>query len=152
MRLRTRLLTLAAIPILGLGAALATAGAASASDNANGATLYAGNYQCDGASAAGANLSQPQGFVNYHETGNQLTLVIHIKDALPDTTYAGFMYDAFCTPDFDGPIPNITTNDNGVGNATVTVTVRPGMTYFLTEYNLNAFSTATSMQTKAITP
>jgi hypothetical protein len=146
--IRTRLLSLAAIPAVALAVGLASAGAASASDNANGATLYAGNYQCDGAS----NLASPQGFVNYHETGNQLTLIIHIKDALPDTTYAGFLYDAYCTPDFGGAIPEITTNSNGVGNATVTVTATPGAAYFFTEYDVHAFSLATSMQTQAITP
>jgi hypothetical protein len=143
---RAIVVTAAALGLSVAGVLAATA--AHASDNANGATLYAGNYQCGGAT----NLSSPQGFVNYHETGDQLTLVIHIKNALPDTTYSGFLYDAFCTPDSGGVIVNTTTNSNGVGNSTVTVTVNPGATYFFTEYDASAFSAATSMQTQAITP
>jgi hypothetical protein len=144
-RLRRALIIAASVVALGLSAAAP----AMASDNANGATLYAGNYQCGGAS----NLSAPQGFVNFHETGDQLTLIIHIKGALPDTNYAGFLYDEFCTPDFSGgAIPVIHTNSNGVGNATVTVTARPGATYFFTEYAPADFTVATSMQTQGITP
>lgn len=137
-------LAAAAAAALCLGSAVP----AMAADNANGATLYAGNFQCGGATS----LDHPQGFVNAHQDGAQLTLIIHIKDALPNTTYEGFLYDEFCTPDNGSVISKVKTNSNGVANDTVTVTVRPGQSYFLTVFDADSFSTATAMQTQAITP
>ena len=149
IRIKSALVALA-VSMLTLGVGVASAGAASASDNANGATLYAGNYQCGGASASNAHLSQPVGFVNFHLSGDQLTVIIHLKGAQPDTTYNAFMEESGCT--FVTGLPSLTTNSNGVGNETATMTVTPGTSYFLTLY-FNPFVYNTSgVQTEEITP
>jgi hypothetical protein len=126
-------------------ALLGLSGTAMASDNGNGATLYANNFQCGGAT----NLATPAGFVNFHETGDQLTLIVHVQKAEPNDTYSFFLYDEFCTPDTGATILTVTTNSNGVGNGTVTVTATPGATYFLSGFDPTFAST---MQTQGITP
>jgi hypothetical protein len=139
MRIRSIILT-AAVAAAGLVTAMSAA-PAMASDNANVAGLYANNYQCQGAT----NLSQPVGFVNYHLAGDQLTVVIHLKGAQPNSTYYAFMEESSCT--FVAWVPSFTTNANGVGNETATVTVAPGTSYFL-----SLFSTASVIQSGEVTP
>lgn len=121
MRLRSRLLTLAAIPALAAAAGLATAGAASASDNANGTTIYANNAYCGGAQVK----TQPvEGFVNFHLAGTDLQVIVHLKNAAPDSTYYLYQYGNFCT--FDNFLGTVDTNSNGVGNGNFDVTVPAG--------------------------
>jgi hypothetical protein len=124
MRLRTRLLSLAAVPALLAGLGLATAGAASASTNDNGTTIYANTAQCGGAPVGD---TQPvEGFVNFHLAGTDLQAIVHLKGAEPNTTYYLYQYGGFCT--YENYLGSVVTNSNGVANLNADVTVPAGTT------------------------
>jgi hypothetical protein len=100
-----------------------SAGVAGASNNANGTALYTNQFFCGGAQ----DLSQPtDGFVNFHVTGDTVTLNYHVKGGLPNATDYVYGYDSFCTN--DAFLGSFTTNSNGVGNATFTYTKTTGST------------------------
>lgn len=123
MRLRSKLFSLLAIPALAATAALATAGAASASVTDNGTTIYANNGYCGGAFSK----TQPvEGFINFHQNGTDLQVIVHLKDANPNSTYSLYQYGNFC--DFQNTLGTVATNSNGVGNATFDVTIPAGTT------------------------
>ena len=70
------------------------------------------------------------GFANYHRTGNTVTVQYHLKNGHPNTEYSIVsLWTAPCTylGDFSAPI---TTNKNGVANATGSITVPAGATQF----------------------
>lgn len=149
VRIKSALAALAVL-MLAVGTGVASAGAASASDNANRATLYADNYQCGGGSAPNAVLSQPVGFVNFHLAGNQLTVIIHLKGAQPDTTYYGFIQENGCS--YVTGLPPLTTNSNGVSNDSATITVTPGTSYIVTLFFDPFVYDTSGVQTEEITP
>jgi hypothetical protein len=68
------------------------------------------------------------GFVNYHRTDNTVTVNWHFKDAMPNFTYQIQLWRDACT--FHAILGSITTNQNGVGNLTASVTVPPTSTRF----------------------
>jgi hypothetical protein len=131
-----KILTIAALgAALTLGGGVAAAAPALASDNANGATLYSGiqNDTCGGAQDQSPSLAV--GFVNYHLSGTTMLVNIHLKGAPPDTTYTSIrLWEGFCAAN-QNTTDTITTNDNGVANATITFTgvpnPAPGGTYWV---------------------
>lgn len=149
VRFKSALAALAASMVT-LGAGVASAGAASASATTNRATLYADNYQCGGGSAPNAVLSQPVGFVNFHLSGSQLTVIIHLKGARPDTTYYGFMLENGCN--YVAGLPPLTTNSNGVSNESATIAVTPGNSYIVTLFFDPFVYNTSGVQTGEITP
>jgi hypothetical protein len=137
------LLSVAAIAAL---AVLGASSTAHASDNANGAGIYQNNFQCNGAS----NLATQTGFVNIHEDGDQVTVIVHLKDAPPNNKIFFFAYSGFCT--FDASLGTVDTNSNGVGNATFTYkTNTPGGQVFLVGYDTAPY-TGYFFDTSAVTP
>lgn len=68
------------------------------------------------------------GFVNYHRTGNTVTINWHFKDAMPNFTYQIQLWRDACT--FHAILGTITTNKKGVGNLTASVAVPPTSTRF----------------------
>jgi hypothetical protein len=68
------------------------------------------------------------GFVNYHRTDNTVKVNWHFKDATPNFTYQIQLWRDACT--FHATLGTITTNKNGVGNLTASVTVPATSTRF----------------------
>lgn len=116
--IRTRLLSLAAIPAVALAVGLTTAGAASAADNANKVTLYSDADQCGGAPATA---HADVGFVNLHQDGQTVTVIYHLKNGVPGATYYVSGYSGYCN--YDGFLGTVVPNSNGVANATFTYTI-----------------------------
>ena len=135
-----------------LGITLFATGVASAADNTQ-ATSYADNYQCQGASAPGADLSQPVGFVNFHLSGDSLSMNYHLKGAQADTTYYVFLIDGSTCAFITGVIGQLTTNSNGVANADFSsINVDGSSSYVVTAF-FNPFVYDTSgVQTPIVTP
>jgi hypothetical protein len=132
MRFKSALVAAAAAAGLIVSAA---APAAMASDNANVTGIYSGNYQCNGAS----NLASQAGFVNFHESGSQVTAIVHLKGAPPNNTVDIYGYSGFCT--FDAFLGSVDTNSNGVGNGTFTYTTNtPGGQLFLVGFDIAPYT------------
>ena len=145
MRFRTILAALAA-PALIAGAMLtATAGPALASDTANGAGIFANNFQCNVAS----NLATQTGFVNFHQDGGTVTAIVHLKDAPPNNTINVWGYSGFCT--FVAFLGTVTTNSNGVGNATFSYASPAGAQVFVIGYDIAPY-TGYVFDSAAVTP
>ena len=88
------------------------------------ADIQMGNYFC------GADLTTAPviGFVNYHRTGNVVSINWHFKGAPPNTTYQIQMWRDICT--FHGVLGTVTTNGNGVANLNASTVVPPTSTRF----------------------
>jgi hypothetical protein len=104
----------------------ATSTAALAADNASDTPLYANSYTCDGAQPAAQVAANAEGHVNFHLTGNTVTLNYHIKDGAPGATYYVFGYDSSCH--YDAYLGSLVTNSNGVANADYTYSIPAGAT------------------------
>ena len=86
------------------------------------------------------------GFVNFHVTGNTVTLNYHVKGGLANATVYVYGYDSFCN--YDGYLGSLTTNSNGVGNANFTYTATAGFTTvwtFANEVSATGFQTSESL-------
>jgi hypothetical protein len=68
------------------------------------------------------------GFVNYHRQGNVVSINYHLKNGVPNATYFVSLWGDACS--FFGNVATITTNGNGVANASGSVTVPPTSTRF----------------------
>lgn len=130
--MKRRLLILFVILIGALSVGVAVASGDDA-DNAT-ATSWAGKGDC------GSPVTAPYtaiGFVNFHRVGNTVRLNVHLKDAQPDATYNVFLFaNPPCGPAgliTGGSLGTVTTNDQGVGNANVEVTVPAGDTGFFAD-------------------
>jgi hypothetical protein len=149
--LRVKVYAALALPVLAL--LLNSAGTARASDNANGVTLYADNYQCLGASASGADLSQPVGFANFHFKGDQLTINVHLKGGQPNTFYYTYISPGSLSTCANYiATPSFTTNSNGVGNVAFSATVTPGASYYLTLWYIPFVYNTSGVETVAVSP
>jgi hypothetical protein len=136
------LLAAAAIAVAGTAAAAAPA---LASDNAQG-TLYKNAASCGG--ATGQPAANNVGFVNVHLDSGAVHINYHLKDAKPNTTYTVWLYTGACS--FDTTLGQVTTNDNGVGNADFTATVPAGTTQVFT-YSLDS-SFSQSVESAPVAP
>ena len=107
-------------------ASLAVTSAASAADNTQG-TMYSNGTpgSLENVTCGGPTVTDPSlvvGFVNYHLSGTTLMLNIHIMGGSPNTTYGVILFEGNnCSPAYYGA--SLTTNGNGVGNATESFTV-----------------------------
>lgn len=147
MHIRPLLLAGAAAALLSLGAAAP----ALASDNANGTPLYINSRTCGGAPAASQTAANQQGFVNFHLDGQTVTVIYHVKDGAPDATYSVFGYEGYCG--LKGLLGSLTTNNNGVANATFTYTIDPGQTQVWTFSEHSPYtSLADFAETPLVTP
>jgi hypothetical protein len=91
----------------------------------NGLTaLYGNNSSCGGAQ----DLGTPAGSVNFHRpAAGTINVVWHIEEGRPNATYTVAVLEGFCKYHALG---TTTTNDNGVGNLTGSVTVDPASSQF----------------------
>lgn len=138
MHVRSLLLAFAAAGLVLAGAAAP----ALASDNANVAHLYSNgspgsftNDTCGGAQNTSPSLDV--GFVNYHLDGTTMTVIIHLKDATPDTTYFFDLWEGFCQAVHfanAGDPSTVKTDDQGTANVVSHFTVNnpaKGGTYWV---------------------
>lgn len=78
------------------------------------------------------------GFVNYHRSGNDVTITYHLKGARPNEDYTVQLWGDACT--YFGTVGTVTTNSNGVANLTGTITVPATTTrIFATAWNNNSY-------------
>jgi hypothetical protein len=124
MRVRFPTAALIALTLV-VGLLLASATLASgASPNNPKADIQSGNSFC------GIDLPNLPviGFANYHRTGNTVSFNYHLKGAQPNAEYRIELWGDFCT--FLGIVTTVTTNGNGVANASGSMTVSATMTRF----------------------
>ena len=88
------------------------------------ADIQQGNFFC------GANHPELAviGFVNYHRSGNTVSVNFHLKGAVPKTSYRIELWGDACTP--FGILGTVTTNPHGVANLTASQTVPAASTRF----------------------
>jgi hypothetical protein len=79
------------------------------------------------------------GFTNFHRTGNTVSINFHLRNAIPNATYQVSLWGAVCS--FFGVVDTVTTNRNGVANASGSVTVPSLVTrFFATGLGPNGFN------------
>lgn len=117
--------------VLGAILALALVSTAWAASGSNPkADIEAGNGYC------GADVpSLPVvGFVNYHRTGDTVSIEYHLKDARPNEAYTVELWGNGCT--YFGTLGTVTTNGNGVANFNGSIDVPHTSTrFFATAWN-----------------
>ena len=104
---------------------LDVAQAATANRGGNGkVNLYQGGT---GGPCSGEDLAVKTGFINFHRNGDSISVNVHIKSGVPNTTYEVFVR---CV----GSLGTIQTDDDGVGNGNFTAAWSPGFSIDMHEF------------------
>jgi len=134
MRVRFPTAALIALTVV-VGLLLSSATLASgASPNNPKADIQSGNGSC------GADITTAPviGFVNYHRTGDMVTVNFHLKGATPNASYQVELWGDICS--FFGVMGTV-TNKNGVANFTGSLTVPSASTrFFATGFGPNFYN------------